>query len=80
MTGKVKDRYLTPGNWRYNGRTLCGMNVLYATDDRWAETIADHYRTLVDTVDLGAYGGPSAVTRLRSEVLQPGQNITAILM
>ncbi|MFW5938715.1 MAG: hypothetical protein ACOCSN_07215 [Halanaeroarchaeum sp.] len=50
--GEVKDLYLTPGNWRYNGPTLDGMSVYYASDDEWAEKIAAHYRTLVDDVDF----------------------------
>jgi hypothetical protein len=49
---KVKGLYLTPGDWRFNGPTLDGMNVYYASDDRWAEEIAAHYRTLVENVDF----------------------------
>ncbi|WP_267640611.1 N-acetylmuramoyl-L-alanine amidase [Haloarchaeobius amylolyticus] len=50
VMGEVADRYLEPGNWRYNGPHLEGMNVYYATDERWAEKIADHYRTLASTI------------------------------
>jgi N-acetyl-anhydromuramyl-L-alanine amidase AmpD len=46
VMGEVADLYLEPGDFRYNGPTLDGMNVYYATDDRWAEKIAGHYRTL----------------------------------
>jgi len=32
--GEVADRYLEPGDFRYNGPTLEGMNVYHATDDQ----------------------------------------------
>ncbi|MFC6953871.1 N-acetylmuramoyl-L-alanine amidase [Halorubellus litoreus] len=50
VMGEVADRYLEPGNWRYNGPTLDGMNVYYATDDRWDVKIAGHYRTLAENI------------------------------
>lgn len=37
---KVKDNYLTKGGKYYNGPTLEGMNVKYATDKNWAHGIA----------------------------------------
>ncbi len=43
---QVKELYLTPGDFRYNGPNLDGMNVYYATDDEWDVKIAGHYRTL----------------------------------
>ncbi|WP_254808289.1 N-acetylmuramoyl-L-alanine amidase [Natronosalvus amylolyticus] len=46
----VYELYLTPGNWRYNGPTLEGMNVYYATDPEWDRKIADHYRTVASNL------------------------------
>ncbi|GAK42057.1 hypothetical protein TCA2_4549 [Paenibacillus sp. TCA20] len=37
---KIKDNYLTPGGKYYNGPTLEGMNIKYATDKNWAKGIA----------------------------------------
>jgi N-acetyl-anhydromuramyl-L-alanine amidase AmpD len=45
---RINDGYLTPGDWRYNGPNLSGMNVYYATDDRWDVKIAGIYRTLAN--------------------------------
>jgi len=50
VMGEVADHYLEPGDFRYNGPTLDGMNVYYATDDRWDVKIAEHYRTLAGNV------------------------------
>ncbi len=50
VMGEISDLYLEPGNWRYNGPTLDGMNVYYATDDQWDVKIADHYRTLAGNI------------------------------
>lgn len=36
----IAKHYLTPGGQYYNGPTLPGMNVRYATDKLWAEKIA----------------------------------------
>lgn len=47
---QVADLYLEPGDFRYNGPTLDGMNVYYATDDRWDVKIAGHYRTLAGNI------------------------------
>ena len=44
----VYELYLTPGDWRYEGPTLEGMNVYYATDPEWDVKIADHYRALAE--------------------------------
>jgi beta-N-acetylglucosaminidase len=38
---KIKDNYLTEGGPYYNGPTLKGMNVKYATDQNWHQGIAD---------------------------------------
>lgn len=46
--GDIYELYLTPGNWRYEGPTLAGMNVSYATDPEWDAKIAGHYRTLAE--------------------------------
>ncbi len=45
---QVGELYLTPGDFRYNGPTLDGMNVYYATDDRWDVKIVGQYRTLAN--------------------------------
>ena len=37
----VRKNYLTPGGAYYNGPTLDGMNVRYATDPDWAEKISN---------------------------------------
>jgi beta-N-acetylglucosaminidase len=37
---KIKDNYLTPGGKFYNGPTLKGMNVKYASDPNWHKGIA----------------------------------------
>jgi len=50
VMGEVADLYLEPGDFRYNGPNLDGMNVYYATDDRWDVKIAGHYRTLVENL------------------------------
>lgn len=39
VMGAVKKEYLTPGGKYYNGATLEGMNVRYATDKKWAGKI-----------------------------------------
>ena len=55
---EVKELYLTPGNWRYNGPNLAGVNVYYATDDEWDVKIADHYRDLAAQIhDLQVIDG-----------------------
>jgi hypothetical protein len=38
--GYISTFYLTPGGRYYNGPTLKGMNVKYATDQKWADKIA----------------------------------------
>ncbi|WP_227133480.1 N-acetylmuramoyl-L-alanine amidase [Halorubellus salinus] len=40
----------TQENGPYSGPTLAGMNVYYATDDRWDVESAGHYRTLAENV------------------------------
>ncbi len=40
VMGRVNKLYLTPGGKYYNGETLRGMNVNYATDKQWGEKIA----------------------------------------
>jgi N-acetyl-anhydromuramyl-L-alanine amidase AmpD/beta-N-acetylglucosaminidase len=50
VMGEVTDLYLEPGDFRYNGPTLDGMNVYYATDDRWDLKIAGHYQTLAGNI------------------------------
>lgn len=47
---QIADLYLVPGDFRYNGPHLQGMNVYYATDDQWDDKIASHYRTLAGTI------------------------------
>ncbi|XVH33733.1 peptidoglycan-binding protein (plasmid) [Haloferacaceae archaeon DSL9] len=49
---RVREWYLTPGGRYYNGSTLRGMNVRYATDDQWAAKIASIMNSLAD--ELGA--------------------------
>lgn len=44
----VREEYLTEGGDHYNGPTLDGMNVKYATDDQWAESICGVMNTLAD--------------------------------
>lgn len=43
---QVKELYLTPGDWRYHGPHLEGMNEFYATDPEWDVKIVAHYETL----------------------------------
>jgi hypothetical protein len=38
---KIKENYLTPGGKYYNGPTLVGMNVKYASDKQWHKKIAN---------------------------------------
>lgn len=40
VAGYIKRQYLTPGGSWYEGPTLRGMNVHYATDKQWAVKIA----------------------------------------
>lgn len=47
----VRDEYLTSGGDYYNGPTLDGMNVKYATAEHWAEGICDVMNTLADHVE-----------------------------
>lgn len=47
---QVKTQYLTPGDFRYNGPNLDGMNVYYATDDRWDVKIVRQYRTIANNI------------------------------
>jgi N-acetyl-anhydromuramyl-L-alanine amidase AmpD len=44
----VDENYLSPDGRYYNGATLQGMNVKYATDPNWASGIASVYNTLVE--------------------------------
>lgn len=46
VMGEVKTLYLTPGDWRYHGPHLEGMNEYYATDPEWDAKIVAHYRDL----------------------------------
>jgi len=43
---QIKKDYLTPGGKYYNGPTLVGMNVKYATDKNWANGIASIMRKI----------------------------------
>ena len=52
---QIKHLYLTPGNWRYQGPHLEGMNEYYATDDEWAEKIAETYDDLATIIDEEAF-------------------------
>ncbi len=42
VIGMIKTSYLTVGGSFYNGATLAGMNVKYATDQGWSVKIATH--------------------------------------
>jgi hypothetical protein len=44
----IDENYLSPDGRYYNGATLEGMNVMYATDPNWASGIASVYNTLVE--------------------------------
>ncbi|MCL5290951.1 MAG: glucosaminidase domain-containing protein [Actinobacteria bacterium] len=57
VTGKINANYLTPGGAYYNGATLRGMNVRYATDPNWGSKIAGIMNLFADPI--GAY--PAAV-------------------
>jgi beta-N-acetylglucosaminidase len=47
---KIKQDYLTQGGRFYNGSTLHGMNVLYATDPNWANGIVGIMNSLRNRV------------------------------
>ena len=47
--GWIKDHYLTIGGNHYNGATLAGMNVDYATDPNWGNGIASIMSEFADT-------------------------------
>lgn len=53
----VDQEYLTPGGTYYEGATLRGMNVHYATDDQWAEKIASIMNDLDAELPNGGGGG-----------------------
>ncbi|MFC5971550.1 peptidoglycan-binding protein [Halomarina salina] len=54
----VRDSYLTPGGTYYNGPTLDGMNVNYATDDNWDDGIESVMNSLAEHIDFdGGTGG-----------------------
>jgi len=47
---KIKEDYLTEGGQFYNGATLRGMNVYYATDENWMNGIASIMNSLAAKV------------------------------
>jgi hypothetical protein len=53
----VDNEYLTPGGTYYEGATLRGMNVHYATDNQWAEKIASIMNDIVAELPSGGGGG-----------------------
>ncbi|MFC7190012.1 glucosaminidase domain-containing protein [Halocatena marina] len=53
----VDQEYLTPGGTYYEGATLRGMNVHYATDPQWAEKIASIMNDLDAELPNGGGGG-----------------------
>ena len=53
----VDNEYLTPGGTYYEGATLRGMNVHYATDNQWAEKIATIMNDIAGEIDGGGGGG-----------------------
>jgi hypothetical protein len=53
----IDNEYLTPGGTYYEGATLRGMNVHYATDNQWAEKIASIMNDIVGEIDGGGGGG-----------------------
>lgn len=61
---QIKDLYLEPGGTYYEGATLRGMNVHYATDSNWAEGIAGVMNSLADHLDLSE-GSPKFETGQR---------------
>jgi len=44
----IKKHYLTPGGSYYNGSTLKGVNVKYATDPKWADKVATWMQRIYD--------------------------------
>jgi hypothetical protein len=48
----IDEKYLSSSGRYYEGATLNGMNVHYATDPRWAEKIASIMRTIGTNLDL----------------------------
>ena len=48
VMGAVKKEYLTPGGKYFNGATLEGMNVRYATDKTWSEKIRNIMNRIYD--------------------------------
>jgi len=57
VMGYVDDDYLSPGGSFYEGPTLRGMNVNYATDPYWAEKIAKIMRRLDANLDADGSAG-----------------------
>ncbi|WP_231189359.1 glucosaminidase domain-containing protein [Haladaptatus sp. DYF46] len=53
----VDQEYLSPDGTYYEGSTLRGMNVHYATDDRWAEKIASIMNDIAAELPSGGGGG-----------------------
>jgi len=59
---KVKQNYLTPGGAYYNGAHLAGMNVRYATDKQWANSITSIMNNIASRIGSHAYPGGSPST------------------
>ena len=57
VAGYIKRQYLTPGGSWYEGPTLRGMNVHYATDKQWAVKIARWMDNLYKQLPLTDYQG-----------------------
>lgn len=57
----VKRDYLTPGGAYYNGPTLTGMNVRYATDQNWKNGISNLMEG-IQSYDAKYYSSTAAIT------------------
>jgi hypothetical protein len=76
---RIKEDYLTEGGKYYNGPTLRGMNIHYATDSNWAQGIAtimnSLYRNAVPLLSAQVVSQPNWPILIEGESLEIEINI-----
>ncbi len=72
----IAENYLSPAGKYYNGPTLKGMNVKYATDPYWAEKIARHMAKIEEVAknmkDYKGHWAEAAIEKVKAAGLMSG--------
>jgi hypothetical protein len=72
----IAENYLAPTGKYYNGPTLKGMNVKYATDPYWAEKIARHMAKIEEVAknmkDYKGHWAEAAIEKVKAAGLMSG--------